>query len=133
MTQVNIEYAEKNLMKLLQLLASGKQDEIILQQEGLPNFKITVKREMTDAEKIQEWARLEKIKKDDEIVTTKNGNPVIIKESELDEFMKTQPRRKSGFGIAKDKWNLPPDFDEKFVAMDAEILKDFSDDPDCEF
>ena len=133
MTQVNIADAEKNLMALLQLLASGQQDEIILTQEGLPNFKITVEKEMTDAEKIQEWARLNKIKKDDEIVVTKNGNPAIIKESELDDLIKSQPRRKSMFGIAKDKWNFPPDFDEKFVAMDAEILADFSDDPDCEF
>ena len=91
MTRVNITDAEKNLMALLQLLASGQQDEIILTQEGLPNFKITV---------------------EDDAITKK---------------------RKSMFGIAKDKWNLPPDFDEKFVAMDAEILADFSDDPDCEF
>ena len=112
MTQVNIADAEKNLMALLQLLASGQQDEIILTQEGLPNFKITVEKEMTDAEKIQEWARLNKIKKDDEIVTTdENGNPVIIKESELDNLIKTQKSRQSGFGILKDKYNFPPDFD----------------------
>lgn len=35
--------------------------------------------------------------------------------------------RKSAFGIAKDKFNLPPDFDEVFVALDAEILKSFSE------
>ena len=42
-------------------------------------------------------------------------------------------KRKSMFGIAKDKWNLPPNFDEKFVAMDAEILEDFIEDTDCKF
>ena len=35
--------------------------------------------------------------------------------------------RTRGFGCAKDKFNLPPDFDEQFVALDAEILKSFSE------
>ena len=39
--------------------------------------------------------------------------------------MKT-PETAKRIGIAKGKIVLPPDFDEKFVAMDAEILKSFS-------
>ena len=129
---------EKNLAELLKTLLSGSQYKLVLTKDNEPVASITFEekpnvKEMTDAEKIQEWARLNKIKKDDEIVVTKNGNPAIIKESELDDLIKSQPRRKSMFGIAKDKWNLPPDFDEWFDAMDAEILADFSDDPDCEF
>ena len=134
MTQVNIADAEKNLAELIQLLTSGQQDKIILTQDDKVVAKILPEKEMTDKEKIEEWARLNKIKKDDEVVTTDGeGNPILIKESELDELIKTLPRRKSTFGIAKDKWNLPPDFDEWFDAMDAEILEDISDDPDCEF
>ena len=134
MTQVNIADAEKNLAELIQLLTSGQQDKIILTQDDKVVAKIVPEKEMTDKEKIEEWVRLNKIKKDDEVVTTDGeGNPVLIKESELDELIKKLPRRKSTFGIAKDKWNLPPDFDEWFDAMDAEILEDISDDPDCEF
>lgn len=124
---------ETKLIELLKLLLSGQQYKLLLTKNDEPIANITLEKEMTDAEKIQEWARLNKIKQPDEVVTTKNGNPVLIKESELEDLIKTQPRRKSGFGIAKDKWNLPPDFDEWFDAMDAEILADFSDDPDCEF
>ena len=130
---------EKNLAELLKTLLSGSQYKLVLTKDNEPVASITFEekpnvKEMTDAEKIQEWARLNKIKKDDEIVTTdENGNPVIIKESELDNLIKSQPRRESMFGIAKDKWKFAPDFDEWFDAMDAEILADFSDDPDCEF
>lgn len=35
--------------------------------------------------------------------------------------------RELAFGYGKGKHEFPPDFDEKFVAMDAEILKMFSD------
>ncbi len=80
---------------------------------------------MTDAEKIQEWARLNKIKKTDEAVVTKNGNPVIVKKSELTELAKPRPETAKRIGIAQGKIILPPDFDEKFVAMDSEILQSF--------
>ncbi len=130
---------EKNLAELLKTLLSGSQYKLVLTKDNEPVASITFEekpnvKEMTDAEKIQEWARLNKIKKDDEIVTTdENGNPVIIKESELDNLIKTQKSRQSGFGILKDKYNFPPDFDEKFVAMDAEILADFGNDSDYGF
>mgnify|MGYP006988828200 FL=1 len=130
---------EKNLAELLKTLLKGSQYKLVLTKDNEPVASITFEekpnvKEMTDAEKIQEWARLEKIKKDDEIVTTdENGNPAIIKESELDDLIKTQKSRKSGFGILKDKYKFPPDFDEKFVAMDAEILADFGNDSDYEF
>lgn len=90
---------------------------------------------MTDAEKIQEWVRLNKIKKDDEIVTTnEDGNPVLVNKAEFEATpVVIPPETAKRIGIAKGKIILPPDFDEKFVAMDAEILKDFSDDSDCEF
>ena len=78
---------------------------------------------MTDAEKIQEWARLTKIKKDDEVVTTKNGDPVIVKKSELKYLAQPRPETAKRIGIAEGKIILPPGFDEWFDAMDAEILK----------
>jgi len=55
------------------------------------------------------------------LVLTKDDEPVanITFEKEMTDAEK----RKSMFGIAKDKWNLPSDFDEKFDAMDAEILE----------
>ena len=81
---------------------------------------------MTDAEKIQEWARLEKIKKDDEVIITKNGNPVLVNKAEFDAMpLVIPPETAKRIGIAEGKIILPPDFDEKFVAMDEEILKSF--------
>ena len=65
--------------------------------------------------------------KQDKIFLTENDEVV----AEL--ISPPKKTRKDGFGILKDKYDFPPDFDEKFVAMDEEILKDFSDDPDCEF
>ena len=35
--------------------------------------------------------------------------------------------RKRGWGAAKGKLNLPPDFDEVFVALDAEIWREVAD------
>lgn len=56
----------------------------------------------------------------DKIILTYNGKP-IIKMSPIEEI----PSKKRRIGIAKDVWNLPPDFDEKFDAMDEEILRSF--------
>ena len=35
--------------------------------------------------------------------------------------------RKRGWGAGKGKLNLPPDFDEVFVALDAEIWREVAD------
>ena len=79
---------------------------------------------MTDKEKIEEWARLTKIKKPDEVLTTKDGNPVLVKKTEFDATpLIIPPETAKRIGIAKGKMNLPPDFDEKFDAMDAELFK----------
>lgn len=66
----------------------------------------------------------------DEIILQKDDTRSIKMVLEDDAITK---KRQSMFGIIKDKYEFPPDFDEKFVAMDAEILADFSDDPECEF
>ena len=62
------------------------------------------------------------------LLLTKNDEPIVNitleKESELEHLEK--PKRY--FGMFKDQIKLAPDFDEWFDAMDAEILKDFSDD-----
>lgn len=65
-------------------------------------------------------------------------NEIILKKDDtqsikmvLDE--KTPKKTKRYFGMFKDEIKLAPDFDEWFDAMDEEIAKDFSDDPDCEF
>ena len=133
MLQVNLN-DEKNFKELLNLLLSGENYKLVLMKDNKPFAKIVPEKEMTDAEKIQEWARLNKIKKDDEIVTIKDGNPVLVKKAELEATpLVIPPETAKRIGIAKGKMNLPPNFDEWFDAMDAEILEDFSDDPDCEF
>ncbi len=133
MLQVNLTN-ETNFKELLNLLLSGENYKLVLMKGNEAVAKIVPEKEMTDAEKIQEWARLNKIKKDDEIVTIKDGNPVLVKKAELEATpLVIPPETAKRIGIAKGKMNLPPDFDEWFDAMDAEILEDFSDDPDCEF
>lgn len=70
----------------------------------------------------------------EEVYLTFNGKP-IIKMSPIKENLprveedtpKTNSNRRSGFGIAKGKHNLPPDFDEQFVAMDAEMWREIAD------
>ena len=65
----------------------------------------------------------------EEVYLTFNGKP-IVKMTPVNlppvEEKKPNPNLRR-FGIAKDDYKLPPDFDEQFVAMDAEILKMFSD------
>ena len=130
---------EKNLAELLKTLLNGSQYKLVLTKDDKPVASITFAekpnvQEMTDAEKIQEWARLEKIKKDDEIVTTdENGNPALVNKAEFEATpVVIPPETAKRIGIAKGKIVLPPDFDEWFDAMDAEILKDFSAGSDYE-
>ena len=59
-------------------------------------------------------------KEQKEIFLTHNGKP-IVKMIPVEEI----PEKKRRIGIAKNVWNLPPDFDEKFDAMDEEILRSF--------
>ena len=59
------------------------------------------------------------------LVLTKDDKPVAK--------ITLEEKPKRYFGMFKDEIQLAPDFDEWFDAMDAEILADFSDDPDCEF
>ena len=64
----------------------------------------------------------------EEVYLTFNGKPIIkmspIKEN-LPRMEEEKPRRRAG--IAKGKHKLPPDFDEQFVAMDAEIWREIAD------
>ena len=60
--------------------------------------------------------------KQDKIILTENDEVV----AEL--ISPTKKTRKDGFGAMKGKYEFPPDFDEWFVAADAEILEMFSDD-----
>ena len=66
----------------------------------------------------------------EEVYLTFNGKP-IIKMSPIKENLprvqeeKTNPDARRRFGIAKSK--LPPDFDEQFATMDAEIWRDVAD------
>ena len=68
----------------------------------------------------------------EEVYLTFNGKPIIkmspIKENlpRVEEMKKPNPDRRR-FGIAKGKHKLPPDFDEQFVAMDAEIWREIAD------
>ena len=61
----------------------------------------------------------------EEVIIMRNQEPVF-KISGFGEDAPTFPR-KSAFGVAKDEFNLPPDFDEAFVAMDKEIWQDAAD------
>ena len=68
----------------------------------------------------------------EEVYLTFQGKPIIkmtpIKE-DLPRVNEEKPitSRRRLFGIAKDKHNLPPNFDELFDAMDAEIWRDVAD------
>ena len=69
----------------------------------------------------------------EEIFLTFNGKPIIkmtpIKEN-LPCVKEDKPAPKPNhrrFGIAKGKYNLPPNFDELFDAMDAELWRDVAD------
>ena len=64
----------------------------------------------------------------EEIFLTNSDKPKF-KLVRIEEEAPAQPKipRDKIFGYGKDKHVFPPDFDEKFVAMDAEILKMFSD------
>ena len=61
----------------------------------------------------------------EEIVIMRNQEPVF----KISGFGEGAPtfQRKSAFGIAKDEFNLPPDFDEVFVALDKEIWREVAD------
>lgn len=64
----------------------------------------------------------------EEVYLTFNGKPIVKMTPvtrNLPPVEEKKPIRRAG--IAKDDYKLPPDFDEQFVAMDAEILKMFSD------
>ena len=61
----------------------------------------------------------------EEIVIMRNQEPVF-KISGFGEDAPTFPR-KSAFGVAKEEFNLPPDFDEVFVALDKEIWREVAD------
>ena len=69
----------------------------------------------------------------EEVYLTFQGKPIIkmtpIKEDlpcvKEDKPAPNPDRRR--FGIAKGKYNLPPNFDELFDAMDAEIWRDVAD------
>lgn len=61
----------------------------------------------------------------EEIVIMRNQEPVF-KISGFGEDSPTFPR-KSAFGVAKNEFNLPPDFDEVFVALDKEIWREVAD------
>ena len=73
---------------------------------------------------------LEKLDSDpaEEIFITNDDKPKykLVRVAEEAPAQPKIPRDKI-FGYGKDKHVFPPDFDEKFVAMDAEILKMFSD------
>ena len=61
----------------------------------------------------------------EEVYLTFNGKPIVkMTHVDLPPVEEKKPIRRAG--IAKDAHKLPPDFDEQFVAMDAEILKMFS-------
>ncbi len=80
---------------------------------------------LADAEKkLPELVKLLTSGQQDEIILTQEGDAPAIKMTLEDEAitMKT-PETAKRIGIAKGKMNLPPDFDEWFDAMDAEILK----------
>ena len=69
----------------------------------------------------------------EEVYLTFQGKPIIkmvpIKK-DLPRVKEEKPvtsHRRRLFGIAKDKHDLPPDFDELFDAMDAEIWRDVAD------
>lgn len=130
MTEVNFADAQEHFNDWIELLLSGQQDEILMVKDGSAKIKMTLEAETSvksEARKqIEEFVRLMKIKQPDEVVVTENGYPVIKKESELDSL--PQPTNSRRFGVAKGKIHLPPDFDEKFDAMDAEILAMFDDD-----
>ena len=57
---------------------------------------------------------------EDKIIFTYDDTPIV-------EMVRTEKRNpaKRRIGIAKNVWKLPPDFDEKFDAMDEEILRSF--------
>lgn len=75
---------------------------------------------LTDETNLSELVAMLLSGQQDEIILTKADTRAIKMVLEDDPITK---KRKSMFGIAKDKWNLPSDFDEKFDAMDAEILE----------
>ena len=61
----------------------------------------------------------------EEIVIMRNQEPVF----KISGFGEDAPtfQRKSAFGVAKDEFKLPPDFDEVFVALDKEIWREVAD------
>ena len=67
----------------------------------------------------------------EEVYLTFGGKP-IIKMTPVTENLPLVKEEQPVFnrrrpGIAKGKHDLPPDFDEQFTAMDAEILKMFAE------
>ena len=77
---------------------------------------------LTNETNLSELVKLLQTGKQDEIILTVNDEVV----EEL--ISPTKKTRKNGFGAMKGKYEFPPDFDEWFVAADAEILEMFSDD-----
>ena len=63
----------------------------------------------------------------EEILLMDNQEPVFRISRIADELTAEEEKnlRTRGFGIARDKFKLPPDFDEAFTAMDKEIWKLF--------
>ena len=65
----------------------------------------------------------------EEVVIMRNQEPVF-KISGIGGALTAEDEknlRERGWGAAKGKFNLPPDFDEAFVAMDKEIWQDVAD------
>ena len=63
----------------------------------------------------------------EEVYLTFNGKPIVKMTPVTEKLPLAEEKPIRRAGIAKDAHKLPPDFDEQFVAMDAEILKMFSD------
>ena len=87
---------------------------------------------IADAEKnLAELIQLLKSGAEDKIILTQDDEAVA---KLLPEDMPSKKCRKIRyFGMAKDDIELPPNFDELFDAMDAEIAEMFDDDEDWGF